>query len=87
MAKQSGILPIEGTIENMTFYKTEDGFKIRKKGGVSKERIMSDPAYARTRENLNQFGLNASAGKLIRASIATLLKKGKDSRAVAVSQK
>jgi len=80
MAKQSGIFPIEGTMENVTFYKTADGFMVRKKGGVSKERIASDPAYARTRENNSQFGLNAKSGKLLRASIASMLKKGKDSR-------
>jgi len=80
MAKQSGLFPIEGTMENVTFYKTEDGFMVRRKGGVSKEKIANDPAYARTRENNNQFGLNAKSGKLLRVSIAALLKKGKDSR-------
>lgn len=81
MAKQSGIFQIEGTLENVTFYKSaEGGYMVRKKSGVSKERIMNDPAYVRTRENLNQFGLNAKAGKLLRETIPTLLKKGKDSR-------
>lgn len=80
MAKQTGIFQIEGTIENVTFYKSADGYKVRKKGGVTRERIMNDPAYARTRENLSQFGLSAKAGKLIRAAIPSLLKKAKDSR-------
>jgi hypothetical protein len=80
MAKQVGIFPIEGALENVSFYKSEDGFMVRKKGGVSKDRIMNDPAYVRTRENLNQFGLNAKAGKIIRNAIPSLLKKGKDSR-------
>jgi len=80
MAKQTGIFQIKGTLENVTFYKSADGYKVRKKGGVTKERIMNDPAYARTRENLSQFGLSAKAGKLLRSSIPSLLKKGKDSR-------
>ena len=80
MAKQAGIFQIEGTLENVSFYKSEEGFMVRKKGGVSKDRIMNDPAYARTRENLNQFGLNAKAGKMIRNAIPSLLKRGKDSR-------
>lgn len=80
MAKQSGIFPIEGSIGNVTFYKTEDGFLIREKGGVSKERIATDPKFARTRENNSQFSLNAKAGKLLRDSVAALLKKGKDRR-------
>ena len=80
MAKQVGIFPIQGALENVSFYKSEEGFMVRKKGGVSKERIMSDPAYVRTRENINQFGLNAKAGKIIRNAIPSLLKKGKDPR-------
>ncbi len=81
MAKQAGIFPILGTLENVTFYKTaEEGFVIRKKGGVSKSRMMTDPAYVRTRENQNQFGLNATAGKTVRDAIPVLLNKAKDSR-------
>lgn len=80
MAKQVGIFPIEGALENVSFYKSEDGYRVRKKSGVSKDRIMNDPAFVRTRENLNQFGLNAKAGKFIRNAIPSLLKKGKDSR-------
>lgn len=80
MAKQVGIFPIQGTLENVSFYKSEEGFMVRKKGGVSKDRIMNDPAYVRTRENINQFGLNAKAGKIIRNAIPSLLKKGKDPR-------
>ena len=80
MAKQVGIFPIEGALENVSFYKSEDGYRVRKKSGVSKDRIMNDPAFIRTRENLNQFGLNAKAGKFIRNAIPSLLKKGKDPR-------
>lgn len=80
MPRQSGIFPIEGSMGNVTFYKSEDGFMIREKGGVSKERIATDPRFARTRENNNQFSLNAKAGKLLRDSITTLLKRGKDRR-------
>jgi hypothetical protein len=81
MAKQVGLFPIEGTLENVTFFKTaEGGYQIRKKSGISKTRIMTDPAFVRTRENLSQFGLNASAGKIIRDAIPSLLRKGKDNR-------
>lgn len=80
MAKQSGIFPLEGSLGNVTFYKSEDGFLIREKGGVSKERIATDPKFARTRENNSQFSLNAKAGKLLRDSVTALLKKAKDRR-------
>ena len=43
MAKQNSLVKIEGTIENLTFYKSANGHFVRSKGGVSKNRIMNDP--------------------------------------------
>ena len=53
MAKAVGILSIEGTIENLTFYRRDGKLFVRRKGGVSKHRIETDPNYVRTRENMN----------------------------------
>ena len=52
MAKQKGIIKLEGTIGDITFYKsTQDGHLAREKGGVSADRIANDPNFQRTREN------------------------------------
>lgn len=80
MAKLGGIIKIEGTLDNLTFYKTKDGHLVRTKGGVSKERIQNDPAFERTRENGAEFGASASAGKLLRTSVRNLLMRAKDAR-------
>lgn len=80
MGKLAGIIKLEGTLDGLTFYKSQDGYIVRTKGGVSKSRIMNDPAYARTRENLSEFGLNAKSGKLIRDSVGVLLNRAKDSK-------
>jgi hypothetical protein len=64
----------------MTFYKGKDGYLVRTKGGVSKNRINNDPAFARTRENGTEFGHSASMSKLLRQSISGLLSDAKDSR-------
>lgn len=80
MAKNRSILKIEGTLDEMTFYKSKDGYLVRTKGGVSKNRIMSDPAFARTRENGSEFGHIAQMSKLLRRSILELLQDAKDSR-------
>ncbi|MGX1022877.1 hypothetical protein [Psychroflexus sp. MBR-150] len=82
MAKLGGILKIEGTLDNMTFYRTRDGHLVRTKGGVSKERIQNDPAFVRTRENGAEFGASASSGKLLRTSVRNLLMRAKDNRVV-----
>ncbi|MBU2939593.1 hypothetical protein KO494_08565 [Lacinutrix sp. C3R15] len=80
MAKVKSLFNVEGTLGEVTFYKDQDGYKIRTKNGVSKERIMSDPAYARTRENLTEFGNTARSGKMLRRSIVSLMNDAKDNR-------
>jgi hypothetical protein len=80
MAKLGGIIKLEGTLDNLTFYKSKDGHLVRTKGGVSKERIQNDPAFERTRENGSEFGAAASSGKLLRTSVRNLLMRAKDSR-------
>ena len=80
MGKLTGIIKLEGTFDGLTFYKSQDGYLVKTKSGVSKNRIMSDPAFARTRENINEFGMNAMAGKQLRNSIGPLLIRAKDSR-------
>ena len=78
MGRLTGFIKLEGTLDGLTFYKSQDGYIVRTKGGVSKNRIMNDPSYARTRENLSEFGLNAKSGKLIRDSVGVLLNRAKD---------
>ncbi len=80
MARQKGLLNIEGTVGGMTFYRTKDGNLVREKGGVSKERIANDPAFARTRENGAEFGGAGSSGKLLRDSIRPLMAGAADNR-------
>lgn len=80
MAKQISLLKVNGTLEDLTFYKSQDGLLVRTKGGVSKQRIMNDPAFARTRENGTEFGHSASAGRMLRVAAGQLVFKVKDKR-------
>ena len=34
MARQKGIIKLKGTIGDITFYKTKDGYLAREKGGI-----------------------------------------------------
>ncbi len=65
MAKQSSIITLNGKVGGISFYKTKEGYFAREKGGVSKSRIMSDPRFARTRENIQEFKENIQAVKLL----------------------
>ncbi|MGL2962778.1 hypothetical protein ACSVH2_03025 [Flavobacterium sp. RSB2_4_14] len=78
MGKLNGILKIQGTLDNLTFYKSADGHLVRTKGGVSKQRVMNDPAFVRTRENGVEFGHSASSGKMFRQAIGGMVFKAKD---------
>ena len=69
MARQTGLIKIKGTLDNVNFYKTQDGDLARMKTQVDADRIKNDPAYIRTRENNAEFGNSASAGKLLRDTI------------------
>ena len=80
MARLNGLVKFEGTLDNLTFYKSADGHFVRTKGGVSKNRIMNDPAFVRTRENGMEFGSIATSGQLLRNSLGTLVFRAKDSK-------
>lgn len=81
MARQKGIIKLKGTLGGITFYKTsQDGHLAREKGGIEKERIMSDPAFQRTRENGSEFGRAGKAGKTLRVAFRALLINSADGR-------
>jgi len=80
MAKQKGIMKLEGTIGDITFFKTEDGYMARENAPVNGDRIATDPAFQRTRENNAEFGRAGKAAKTLRNAVRILLQNAKDSR-------
>jgi hypothetical protein len=82
MARQKGIIKLDGTIGDITFYKSKDGFLAREKGGIPADRIANDPVFQRTRENGAEFGRAGKAGKILRNAIRGMLQNASDSRMV-----
>ncbi len=80
MATQKGIIKLNGTIGDITFYKTADGFMAREKGGVDGKRIATDPSFQRTRENGAEFGRANKAGKLLRSAFRSVSITTSDSK-------
>nr|WP_287938400.1 hypothetical protein [Algoriphagus sp.] len=78
MARQSSFLKLEGTIGDVTFYKGRTGFKARQKGGVSKNKILNDPRFRRTRENLQEFSRAANAAKFLKDAFRVIALKSSD---------
>ena len=78
MAKQKGLLKIEGKLDDISFYKSGGKYLARMKGGVDASRIASDPNFQRTRENGSEFGRSATAGKVLRTAVRNLMTNAKD---------
>lgn len=74
MAKQIGIFPLAGSLDNVTFFRTADGgYRVRKKSRLNRTLMATMPAFDRTREHNREFTLAARAMKILRASIKSLL--------------
>jgi len=78
MAKLKSFIKIEGTLDDLTFYKGKEGYLVKTKSGVSSSRIKNDPSFARTRENGAEFGQSATSAKQLRRAIIDLLTDAKD---------
>ena len=78
MAKLKSFIKIEGTLDDLTFYKGKEGYLVKTKSAISGKRIKNDPAFARTRENGTEFGHAATSGKQLRRAILDLLTDAKD---------
>ncbi len=82
MPKQIGNIKVKGLVDGLSYYQTKDGLMVRKNTSVNKERLMKDPAFARTRENLSEFGRAGSQGRLLRLAFRNAIREAKDSKVV-----
>lgn len=82
MARQKGIIKLKGTIGDITFYKSKDGYIAREKNDIDAKRIATDPAFQRTRENGAEFGRAGKAGKILRTALRSVLTNSRDSKMV-----
>jgi len=79
MARNKSYIKLEGTLDGLTFYEKDGQSFVRTKGGVNKNRIENDPAFKRTRENMQEFGGSANVGKALRSALGTVVKLMSDS--------
>lgn len=82
MARQKGPMKYIGTIGDIRHFKIKgsDGYFAGMVGGPTAEQIKTDPAFKRTRENMNEFGGAASAAKAVRVAFSQLVKSIADPR-------
>ena len=82
MAHQIGLIKISGKLNDLSFFKSKYGYIVRTKGGASGTRIKTDPAFARTRENNQEFAELNHAGKWIRTSLRNITANESDALVV-----
>lgn len=80
MAQQKSVVKLRGTIDDLTFYETQDGLLVRKKTSISKDRINTDASFQRTRENNAEFANAAAAVKLVKDSVRIMTSGTADNR-------
>ena len=80
MARQSGPLKYKGTLGDIRHFKIKglQGHFAGLVGGPTGEQVKTAPEFERTRENMNEFGGCAAAGKSIRVGLAQLMKQMSD---------
>ena len=69
MAFQVGDIKISGTIDDLSFYKSVFGWLVRRKGGPTRKQFKKSPAFARSRENSNEFTRCSQAASSMRKLI------------------
>ncbi len=74
MATQESIIELKGTIGKMTFFKRDGEYYVRKRGGITRDRILNDPEFSRTRENMSEFGAAAVLTRIFRDKLSPLFK-------------
>lgn len=82
MPKQDGIIKVKGTLENITFYKTQDGYLMRRKTNLTDSQVKNNNSFLRTRENGSEFGNAGKAGKTLRMAFNSISQLSKDNRVV-----
>lgn len=80
MARQSGPLKYKGTLGDIRHFKIKglSGHFAGLIGGPTEEQVKTAPEFERTRENMNEFGGCAAAGKSVRVGLAQLMKQMSD---------
>ncbi len=82
MARQKGLMKYVGTIGDVRHFKIkgQEGFFVGMVGGPIAEQVKTAPEFERTRENMNEFGGCARAGKSVRTALSALISKMADSQ-------
>ena len=75
MAIQNSFIKIKGSLGGLTFYERDGKNLIKTEGGIDRSRILNDPNFRRTRENMQEFGAAAVIGRSFRIAFSGISKE------------
>ena len=80
MAHQTGVIQYKGSFKSIRNYtnKNDSTIYAGEKGGANRDLIMNNPAFARTRENMSEFGGCGMVVKAIRRGLQHLIPENTD---------
>jgi hypothetical protein len=73
MARQKGIIKMDGSLGGITFYKMSGEYMAKKATGPDRESIYREEKYAGMRENMQEFGGASTIGKTFRQTLQAFL--------------
>lgn len=82
MARQKGVIKYVGTLGDIRHFKIkgQEGYFAGMVGGPTGDQVQTAPEFERTRENMNEFGACAKAGKSVRTGLSQVMKQMADSQ-------
>ena len=82
MARRKGVIKYVGTLGDIRHFKIkgQEGYFAGMVGGPSGDQVNTAPEFERTRENMNEFGACAKAGKSVRTGLSQVMKQMADSQ-------
>jgi hypothetical protein len=80
MAKLKSIFQVSGDIGGTNMYTQNGEQYVRNTTTLTKDRIMKDPKFKRTRENMMEFGGAGMVAKALRTGLASVVKRYGDGR-------
>lgn len=85
--KQKSFMRIKsGSLGEITFVGSKDGYRLQEKKEMNSGRFKTDPAFERVRELNSEFAVAASACKVLRNVLKPVIKLAKDGRLVSRMQ-
>jgi hypothetical protein len=82
MPKQVGLIKIKGTVDDLSFFDSQDGYMAKKKGRYSVDKFKTDPNYKQVRLNTMEFSTGGNASRFFREAFTTEINKAADNRMI-----